>query len=128
MDKYEVWKIISYSWTEIGLSDDEYRASARSANLVPDDLRAIDRIIFKDVCASFAVESFLVFPLFLWTILPDWGFDDEYLRRRAADWYKVPYLLHFFNPLRILGYPVALSLARDGRAKLRSAILENARA
>ena len=58
----------------------------------------------------------------LWMFMPDWGFEEAYLRRRIARWYSRPYWLHFLNPLRILGYPIALLFAWKYRTMLRGAI------
>lgn len=122
MNKSKVWEIMSYSWTEIGLTDAEYFRMAKTIEFEPRDWNELDRIIFKDVCASFAVDSFLAFPLCLWMLMPDWGFDINYLRERIKRWYSKPYFVHFLNPLRLLGYPVAILFALSGRKKLKSAL------
>jgi hypothetical protein len=108
MDRHVVWEIIAYGWTEIGIGEDECARLAAEGRLVAADLPAIRRIFFRDVCASFAVEAFLVFPLMLWMLMPDWGFETAWLRRRVDRWYARPYWTHWLNPLRVLGYPVAL--------------------
>ena len=122
MNKSKVWEIMSYSWTEIGLTDAEYFRMAKTIEFEPEDWNELDRIIFKDVCASFAVDSLLAFPLCLWMLMPDWGFDINYLRERIKRWYSKPYFVHFLNPLRLLGYPVAILFALSGRKKLKSAL------
>jgi hypothetical protein len=126
LDTYQVWDAISYAWTEIGLDKDEFKTIAQKAGLKPEHLPQIDRIFFKDICASFAVDSFLIFPLMLWMLMPDYGYNEEYLRKRMQDWYTKPYWRHFLNPLRVLGYPVAVWFAWGYRAKLRKAIGEAA--
>lgn len=127
IDKYIVWKIISYSWTEIGIDDDECLSLVRKANITSSSLKDIDQIFFRDVCASFAVESFLFFPLMLWMLMPDWGYDTDYLRKRIENWYSRPYWRHLINPLRIFGYPMALVFAFRYRSMLRRAVLLNER-
>lgn len=122
MERYPVWEIISYAWTEIGIDEDECWSLVRKSGIGVADLPEVDRIFFRDVCASFAVESFLVIPLMLWMILPDWGFREDYLRRRADRWYARPYWSHFLNPLRLVGYPVALMFAWPYRAMLRRGV------
>ncbi len=122
MKRFLVWQIFSYAWTEIGIDDDECLTLVRQGEIGVADLAEIDRLFFRDVCASFAVDSFLVFPMMLWMIMPDWGFSDEYLQRRMARWYAKPYWLHFVNPLRICGYPVALLFAWGYRAMVRRAV------
>jgi hypothetical protein len=122
MERYRVWEILSYAWTEIGIEDNECRSLVRKGDIGVADLDEVDRLFFRDVCASFAVESFLVFPLMLSMLMPDWGYDDEYLERRIRRWYAAPYWSHFLNPLRVLGYPVALLFAWRYRAMLRRAV------
>ena len=122
MNKSKVWEIMSYSWTEIGLTDAEYFRMAKTIEFEPGDWNKLDRIIFKDVCASFAVDSLLAFPLCLWMLMPDSEFDINYLRERIKRWYSKPYFVHFLNPLRLLGYPVAILFALSGRKKLKSAL------
>ena len=119
MEPFSVWEIVSYAWTEIGIEDDECLVFVREGQIGIEDLPEVDRLFFKDVCASFAVDSFLIFPLMLWMLMPDWGFDEEYLQRRMKRWYERPYWTHFINPLRILGYPVALLFAWQYRSMLR---------
>src|SRR5919106_6512372 len=109
--RYGTWEIISYGWSEIGIEQRECNDLVRKYGINEDNLRQVQLTCFRDVCASFAFEAFLVIPLMLWMLMPDWGFEEEWLRRRAERWYARPYLLHFLNPLRILGYPVALLFA-----------------
>jgi hypothetical protein len=122
MDTYKIWEVVSYGWTEIGIEPDECERILAPAGIALADLPAVDRVIFKDVCASFSVDAFLVFPLMLWMLMPDWGYEESYLRRRVERWYSRPYWVHFLNPLRILGYPVALVFAWKYRSMLRDAI------
>jgi len=122
LDRYYVWEIVSYSWTEIGIEDAQCEELVRKAGISPADLREVDRIIFRDVCASFAVESFLVLPCMLWMLMPDWGFEESYLRKRMERWYSTPYWRHLMNPFRWLGYPGALLFAARYRFMLRRAV------
>lgn len=122
IDVYKVWEFISYAWTEIGIDNDECNSLARDTMASVGDLACLDRIFFRDICASFAVDSFLLFPLMLWMLMPDWGYKEEYLRKRVKAWYERPYWQHFLNPLRVLGYPIAVLFALGYRAKLRKAI------
>lgn len=122
VDVYKIWEFISYAWTEIGIEGDECKSLARETRLTVGDLRQADRIFFRDICASFAVDSFLIIPLMLWMIMPDWGYSEEYLRERMRKWYGRPYWRHFLNPLRVLGYPVAVLFALGYRWKLRKAV------
>jgi len=121
-DRYYVWEIISYAWTEIGIEDRECQALVQKGNITHDDLREVDRIIFRDVCASFAIESFLILPCMLWMIMPDWGYEETYLRRRVERWYAAPRWRLALNPMRWLGYPTAVLFALKYRAMLRRAV------
>lgn len=123
---YRVWEFISYAWTEIGIDETESRSLALAAGLNPGNLHQADRIFLRDVCASFAVDSFLIMPMMLWMIMPDWGYDEKYLRARMHDWYAKPYWRHFLNPLRLLGFPVALAFGLNYRRKLHKAVRANA--
>ena len=108
MDAYKVWEIGSYAWTEIGIEENQCERLAAAGRITVADLKEVDRILFSDVCASFAVDSFLMIPLMFWMIMPDWGYGESYLRRRMNRWYARSYWSHFINPLRWLGYSVAL--------------------
>lgn len=122
-EKYYVWEIISYAWTEIGIEDTECRQLVLKGNISADDLKLVDRIIFRDVCASFAFDTFLIFPLMLWMIMPDWGYEESYLKKRMERWYARPYWIHFLNPMRCLGYPLAVLMALKYRSMLRRVVL-----
>lgn len=52
MDTYYVWEIISYAWTEIGIGDKECQDLVQEGGISKSDLSQVDRIYFKDVCAS----------------------------------------------------------------------------
>jgi hypothetical protein len=128
VDKYYVWEIISYAWTEIGIEDKHCRRLVELGAISHNDLPQVDRIYFRDVCGSFAVETFLLFPCFLWMLMPDWGYDEQYLRQRMNRWYGRPYWQHFLNPMRWFGYPLAILLALKYRAMLRRVVAADARA
>jgi len=121
VDTYKIWEVVSYGWTEFGIEPDECERILAPASILPADLAAVDRVIFRDVCASFSLDAFVV-SLRLWMLMPDCGFDERYLRRRVERWYSRPYWVHFLNPLRILGYPLALGIAWKYRSMLREAI------
>jgi hypothetical protein len=118
-----VWEILSYSWTEIGIDESMCARMARDADITIADLPQIDRIFFRDVCAAFAVQSFLVFPLMLWMLMPDWGFDDVWLAEKMEHWYARPYWSHMLNPIRLVGYPVSILFALRYRSMLRRVVL-----
>jgi hypothetical protein len=122
MDKYYVWEIISYAWTEIGIEDAECDVLVEKGDIKAQHLADVDSIIFRDVCASFAFDSFLIFPLMLWMIMPDWGHSEESLRKRIERWHSRPYWTRFLNPMRLLGYPIAVLLALKYRTMLRRSV------
>ncbi|MES2510689.1 MAG: hypothetical protein V4625_12220 [Pseudomonadota bacterium] len=126
IDVYKVWEFFSYAWTEIGIEGSECDSLAREARVTANNLNQVDRIFFRDVCASFAVDSFLIFPLMLWVIMPEWGYAENYLRNRVRRWYEKPYWMHFVNPFRILGYPIAVLFAFSYRSKIRRSAVANA--
>ena len=115
--RFCVWEIISFAWTEIGIEDDECSYLADKAGIRRVHLDAVDRIIFRDVCASFALDSILVIPF--WMLMPDWGYSEEYLRKRMERWYARPYWMHFLNPIRWFGYPIAVLMSSKYRTMLR---------
>ena len=121
MDHFDIWDVVSYAWTEIGLEESDYPKYAETIHAQYDDWESVNRVIIRDVCASFAVDSFLIIPCMAWMIMPDWGYEPEYLRKRMSEWYSKPYWMHFINPIRILGYPIALVLSRGVRKKLKHA-------
>jgi len=122
MDRYYVWEIISYAWTEVGIEASECKSLVEKGGICLEDIGEVDRIIFKDVCGSFAFDTFLIFPLMLWMIMPDWGYDEDYLRKRVDRWHARPYWAHFLNPMRVLGYPLAVLMALKYRSMIRKAV------
>jgi hypothetical protein len=118
-DNFDIWNVISYSWTEIGLEEHEYAKYAEKIIANHQTWEEVNSIIIKDVCASFAFDTFLAFPCMLWFIMPDWAYEDDYLRARMKKWYAKPYWTHFINPLRILGFPLALIFSSGVRNRLK---------
>ncbi|MEO1855954.1 MAG: hypothetical protein ABGY95_01135 [Rubritalea sp.] len=121
MDKFLVWEVMSYAWTEIGLEKSDYPEYAKKIYSQCDDWKTIDQIITKDVCGSFSQDTFLIFPCMLWMIMPDWGYNKEYIKERMQHWYSKPAWQHYLNPLRLLGYPLALVFSLSVRRKLKKA-------
>jgi hypothetical protein len=119
---FQVWDAVSMAWTEIGLEPSDYPAIAEKLKKEGATWPEVRAIALRDVCGSFAVDSFLIIPCMLWMIMPDWGYNEEYLRRRAQRWAKRPIWLHFLNPLRLLGYPVALLFSMGVRLRLKRAL------
>lgn len=120
VDVHKVWYFASYAWTEIGIEGDECLPPARETGVSEETLHLADRIMFLDVCGAFAVQSLLIIPF--WMIMPDWGYDEEYIRARADRWYSRPRWQHYLNPVRILGYPIAALCVLGYRARLRTAV------
>ena len=116
------------AWTEVGLEDQDYPQIAKKLKENYPDWNTINEIAIKDVCGSFSIASLsallLVIPIlgmFLVAPMPDWGYDEDYLRKRIRLWEAKPRLVHFLNPLRVLGYPVALLFSWGVRKKLKNA-------
>jgi hypothetical protein len=119
--RFAVWDIMSYAWTEIGITQDECDALVAHHGLGAIPLAEIRRVVYRDVCASFAHDTFLIFPLMAWMLMPDWGYDAAYLRRRAAAWEARPAWRHWLNPLRAFGYPMAVLFSASQWRMLRRA-------
>jgi hypothetical protein len=119
---FQVWETVSMAWTEIGLEPSDYAAIAEKLKQEGATWSEVRAVALRDVCGSFAVDSFLIIPCMLWMIMPDWGYHEEYLRRRAQRWAQRPIWLHFLNPLRLLGYPVALVFSISVRRRLKRAL------
>ncbi len=123
MEKFEIWDVMSYAWTEIGLEENDYPEYAIKVHAKCQDWNIVNRVIIRDVCGSFAFDSFLLIPCMLWVLMPDWGYDKEHIEKRIAKWYSKPYWVHFLNPIRVLGFPVALLLSMSVRRKFKKAFI-----
>lgn len=122
--RYLVWDTVSMAWTEIGLDHDDYPRIARELiALGVTTWEEVDSVARWDVCASFAWDTFLIFPCMLWIIMPDWGYDEAYLKSRMERWESRPRWYHFINPVRALSYPLALSVSLTVRRRLMKAFL-----
>ena len=127
-NNYLIWDIASLAWTEIGIEGEEYNDHAILLRESYNSWSYIDRIIVRDVCGSFATISFtylfvlipIIGMLFI-TPMPDWGYDQEYLRKRMERWERRSVLVNFLNPFRLIGYPISLYFASELRAKLKAA-------
>lgn len=121
--RFLVWTTVSMAWTEIGLEEADYPPIARELLAQGADWPAVRRIALREVCGAFALDSFLIFPCMLWMIMPDWGYNEDYLRRRMQRWQRRSLWQQLLrNPLRLLGYPVALLMSRRIRARLEQAM------
>ncbi len=120
-DHLVIWDAVSHTWSEIGLDQNDFVRYAEKMKRSYATWEEVELVIKKDVCASFAFESFLLFPCMLWMIMPDWGYNQEYLRRRMTKWYSRQYLFNWLNPFRIVGYPIALILSASIRSGLKRA-------
>jgi hypothetical protein len=116
-----VWDTVSMAWTEIGLESDDYLVIAKKLKNQGATWPEVQAIALRDVCGSFAVDSFLIVPCMLWMIMPDWGYNEEYLRNRLNQWAKRPLWMHFLNPIRLFGYPMALLFSVGVRLRLKRA-------
>lgn len=119
---YLVWETVSMAWTEIGLEPSDYPAIAEKLKNEGATWPEVRTIALRDVCGSFAVDSFLIIPCMLWMIMPDWGYNEDYLRTRMQRWNGRPLWVSCLNPLRIIGYPVALLFSMGVLIRLKRAL------
>ena len=142
MDNFKIWDYGSMAWTEIGLDESEYPKYADEIKETHSEWKQVNKILTLDVCGSFAFESgifllgfllpFLLgffvhegffglfaISIFFITPMPDWGYDDDYLKERMHKWESRPRLVHFLNPIRIIGFPAALLLTINMRSRLK---------
>lgn len=127
-EHFLIWDTASMAWTEIGLDATEYQDRAKRLWMHYPDWQTIDRIILRDVLGSFAFESGLlplaivpVLGFVLMTLLPDWGYNQDYLIGRMQRWYGRPIWVHYLNPFRVIGYPIGYWMAFSLRRKLKLA-------
>lgn len=100
--RFLIWDIVAMAWTEIGLENEDYPEITAKLKESAAAWNEINQIAVQDVCASFAWDTFLIFPCMLWVIMPDWGYDEEYLRNRMIQWGAKPKWFHFLNSFRLL--------------------------
>ena len=128
MDNFIIWDAVSMAWTEVGLDSDEYTLIASSLKENYPNWKEIDKVILGDVCWSFSVESTVLLlalipfiGLFISSPFPDWGYEEEYLRKRIKNWNNKSLIIKLINPLRIIGYPISLIFMYGLRSKLKRA-------
>jgi hypothetical protein len=119
--QFVIWDTVSMAWTEIGLEEGDYpkiadRLLSRSVSWAE-----IQEVSLRDVCGSFALDTFLICPCMLWMLMPDWGYSEEYLRARIRKWNSRPVWVHFLNPLRLIGYLLAILISIGVRRRLKLA-------
>jgi hypothetical protein len=130
MKDFLIWGTVSMAWTEIGLLDGDYPKIARELCATYDRWDEVDSVILGDVVGSFALESaFLplglvpLIGMFLITPFPDWGYEEAYLKRRMLRWKRSPRWMHYLNPLRLAGYPLAFLISFPLRHRLKKAYI-----
>ena len=121
MNKEQIWIFISYWWTEIGLSEEEIDDLFGRMNINPNNLSEVRKAIFWEYCGAFAMYTLWSF-LTIGIILPDWGFEEKYVRSKVFNWLRRPVIFSLFNPLWLLGYLLACLIAVSGWLKLSKRI------
>lgn len=126
--EFLVWDTVSMAWTEIGIFDNEYPKIAGQLREHFSSWDEIAAIIDRDVVPAFSVRSALLLlilappiGLLLITPMPDWGYEEAWLRKRIARWHAWPLWLHWCNPARIVGYPIAFLFSIALRQRLKRA-------
>ncbi len=126
MKEFDVWDAASMVWTEIGLDDEDYRDYAKKLANNFSSWHDVDKIIKQDVSGAFAPTSagmlLAIIPIvgiFVMALIPDWGYDDNYLKNKIENWHSRAKWTHFLNPFRIIGYPIALLMVNGFRKKLK---------
>lgn len=129
---FVIWDFVSLAWTEIGPNEKDYDDCAKLLAEKYENWNDINRIIVRDVCGSFSLESgsllFFLVPiigiLFV-TPMPDWGYEENYLKQRMEKWERSTIILKYLNPVRLLGYPIALYFVWGLRRKLKKAFINS---
>ena len=128
MKHFVIWDAVSMAWSEVGLAAEDYPRIAEKLRATYASWDEVNDVVVGDVVGSFALESSLlplvavpIIGLFLVSPFPDWGYEEVYLKDRMARWYKVPRWRHYLNPLRLLGFPLAMLLSIGVRRKLKAA-------
>ena len=128
MKHFVIWDAISMAWSEVGLAPSDYPKIAAELRADYSSWDEVSDVVFRDVIGSFALESCLmplaivpIIGMFLITPFPDWGYEEAYLRERMHRWYSVPRWRHYLNPLRLVGYPLALLFAFSISRRLKAA-------
>lgn len=131
MKHFIVWHTVSLAWSEIGMDPAELPVVARKLRDAYPTWRQVDEVIRRDVLGSFALESSLyplvvvpIIGLFFITPVPDWGYEEAYLKKRMTRWYSAPIWRHYLNPLRLIGYPIAYLFSFGLLRKLQAAYHE----
>jgi len=120
--EFVVWDTVSMAWTEIGLEPREYVEIAAKLKQEGATWEEVRKLALRDVCGSFALDTFLIVPCMLWMIMPDWGYDKAYLLRRKQRWEGRSLWVHFLNPFRLAGYPTALLFCSGVLGRLKRAL------
>lgn len=128
MEDLKIWQIASMAWTEIGLEKSEYPKLAEELIERDLDWKYVNKVIVIDVCGSFSIMSasmlLMIIPILgmlLVTPMPDWGYNEEYLKNKIFNWKKQSLLVNFFNPVRLIGYPLSLFMVWSLRRNLKIA-------
>jgi len=121
MKHFIIWDAISYAWTEIGLEDSDYPRYAKKFKQEYENWDEIKKVALLDVCGSFSVMTFLICPCMLWMIMPDWGYEEDFIKKKMEKWYSKPIWYHFLNPIRLIGYPIAIVVSGTIYRKLKRA-------
>ena len=118
---------MSYAWTEIGLSADEYVTHAQRISASLKDIWLVRKIVFLQVVPAFAFNSFIAIAT-AGMAMPDWYYDNEYISKKMKRWSNGLFVFSFINPFWWLGLPLSYLFAFKHYMKVKKAILFNAQA
>lgn len=116
--RWLVWDYVSMSWTEIGLGKDEFAPAIQKIQQHYPNWQDVKPIV-NDVQLAFASVIPLMFIFF--PIIPDWGYNEDYLLEKIQNWHNLPTWRIWLNPIRWIGYPLAIIMSSGYVRKLKNA-------
>ena len=116
--RWLIWDYVSMSWTEIGLGKDEFPQYIQKIQQHYPNWQDVKPIV-NDVLLAFV--SVIPFMFVFFPIIPDWGYDKDYLLNKIQKWQDLPTWRIWLNPLRWLGYALAIMMSLSYVRKLKKA-------
>lgn len=117
--RWLIWDYVTLSWSEIGIDTDEFPSYFGKIEKHYANWHEIQPII-RDTSLCFAPQMPLMFLFF--PIIPDWGYNKDYLLEKIQKWHTTPKSRIWLNPLRLIGYPLANLMAMGYIRRLKNSI------